>query len=150
MTEIASAPVGREFAVGNDQFAHHRVVDDRQELILGADVVVERHRPGIEFQRQTPHRQCVETLLVGDLDRCCGDLVPSELGAPRPWFGPCPHVVRGDARGEILEQRGLAGELGRRLVDLGTESIGNLFDFAGRLLRRCCVGTLVRRNAMGV
>ena len=77
----------------------------RQELVLRADVVVERHRAGVEFGRQAAHRERVETLLVGDLDRRRGDLVAGELGAPGPGLGPGPDVVGGDAGGEVFEQR---------------------------------------------
>ena len=80
------APIGRELAVGNDQFAHHGVVDERQQFVLRADVVVERHRAGIEFGGEATHRESVETFLVGDLDRCGGDLVAREL-VRRPGSG---------------------------------------------------------------
>ena len=78
ITVIASRQSVGQLAVGNDQLAHHRVVDERQQLVLGADVVVERHRAGIELGGEAAHRERVEALGVGDLDRGRGDLVPRE------------------------------------------------------------------------
>jgi len=40
------APVRRQLVVGHDDLGHHRVVHEVDQLVLVADVVVERHRAG--------------------------------------------------------------------------------------------------------
>ena len=82
------APVLRELAVGHDDLGEQAVVDERDQVVLGADVVVEAHRPHPERPRDIAHRDRVEALVVGDLDRHGGDPVtrearpaPARLGA---------------------------------------------------------------------
>ena len=51
----------RELEAGHGLFA-----DAVEELLLVADVVVERHRLGVQLVRDAPHRHGFETLLVHD------------------------------------------------------------------------------------
>ena len=79
MSVIARAPVGRHaLPVGHHDLAHHRVGDEREQLVLRAHVVVERHRAGVELGGEAPHRHRLEALGVGDADRGRGDLVAGE------------------------------------------------------------------------
>ena len=64
----------------------------REQLVLGADVVVQRHRAGVELGGETAHRQGVEALGVGDPQGGLGDLVAGEPGPPGGRLGPRPQV----------------------------------------------------------
>ena len=80
------APVVGELALGDDDLGHHRVAHQRDQLVLVADVVVERHRPGAEALGDAAHRDGVEAFGVGDLDRRAGDVGAGVGGAARGRF----------------------------------------------------------------
>ena len=63
---IASRQSPRQLARRDQQLAHDRVVHQREQLVLGADVVVERHRADAELGGDAAHRDGVEALGVGD------------------------------------------------------------------------------------
>ena len=46
------APAGGQLVGRDQQLAHDRVLDEREQLVLRADVVVERHRPGLRARRR--------------------------------------------------------------------------------------------------
>ena len=115
MAVIAVAPVRRQLVGRRRQLAHDRVGDERQQLVLRADVVVERHRPGVELGREAAHRQRVDALGVGDAHRGRGDLLAGEARAPaRPRSGRVPDVERlGHRRATISRRLGLSRPVGR-------------------------------------
>lgn len=68
---------------GQNRFAHERVVHHRHQIVFGLHVVIQAHRSGFEFSRHAAHRDCFETLLVGDAERGGGDRLPGQ-----PYFFP--------------------------------------------------------------
>ena len=60
------APAVGQLVVGDQQLAHDRVAHERDQLVLVADVVVERHRAGAELGGDAAHRDGLEALRVGD------------------------------------------------------------------------------------
>jgi hypothetical protein len=73
-----AAPTFRPLALGQEHLAEQRVVHQRQQIVFGADVVVERHRPGTQTRRHCAHRYGLEALAVGDGQRRLGDFLPAE------------------------------------------------------------------------
>ena len=57
MTTKRVPPVLGQLALGHVVLGHHRVDDEHEQLGLGADVVVERHRAGAWLPGEAPHRQ---------------------------------------------------------------------------------------------
>ena len=109
MSRHRVAPVGRERSVGgNDDLAHHRVDDEREQLVLRAHVVVERHRAGVELGRDAAHRHRAEPFGVGDADRGGRDLLAGEARSARR---------RGLARVHTSSASSCSDERGR--VDFG-------------------------------
>ena len=60
------------------------------EVVLGADVVVERHRPGAELGGDPAHRDGLEALGVGDRERRRDDLLAAAGGPPLARLGRDP------------------------------------------------------------
>ena len=129
-------------------------IDQRQQLVLGAHVVVERHRAGVELGGDAAHRHGVEALGVGDADRRGGDLVAGEArlaaGAAR-----CGSTRRAASRcgDEPVERARRAWRpwpaiLLRPSLGLGDDLLGVLLRrarvFSWRPRRRVC-GSLGRR-----
>ena len=123
------APVVGELALGDDHLGHHRVAHQRDQLVLVADVVVERHRPGAEALGDVAHRDRVEAFGVGDLDRGAGDVGAGVGGAARGRL-----LAEPDQRLDLVDPR-RRGRLARRAVG----PFGAL-DRAGDLLPRPVFG----------
>ena len=96
MTLIASRQSAGSGSSRDDDLAHHRVDDQREQLVLGAHVVVQRHRPRVELDRDPAHRHRVEALGVGDAHRGRGDLVAGEARPAPTGLDARPEVERAE------------------------------------------------------
>ena len=116
---IALRQSPRNFDCRQHHLAHNRIGHQREQLVLRADVVVQRHRPGADFLRETPHRQRVDAFGVGDADGRVRDVVASEPGLARARLFPHPQI---EHRNELVDLvgvlRGLLGDLVGDLLDL--------------------------------
>jgi len=64
---------------GEERFAQERIVHDGDEIILGFDVVVEAHRPDVEFLRDAAHGYGFEAFFVSDLQGGDGNGFAAEI-----------------------------------------------------------------------
>ena len=133
--------VGHRLPGRQHDLAHDRVGDQREELVLRADVVVEGHGGGVELGRQAAHRQRRRCPRRRRCARGGGDVVAGEAGPAGGGLGSRPHVERaragtqssvepvGAARAALAESRSLLG------LGLGpTSRLSFCVELLGRLL----------------
>src|SRR5205085_9738677 len=94
------APVAGQLTVRDDDLAQQLVEHQREQLVLRADVVVQRHRPDLELGRDAAHRHRVDALRVGNAYRGRRELRATEARLARTRFGARPEVERVELRGD--------------------------------------------------
>ena len=110
----------------HDDLAHHRVGDEREQLVLRAHVVVQRHRSRAELGRDAPHRHRVESFGVGDAERDRRDLGAREARPAPAGLDARPHVERVESLGQPVEMLGVVRGLARDLVGLALRLLRDL------------------------
>jgi hypothetical protein len=83
-------PVGGQLVVGNQQFTHDGILHEGDEVVFGADVVVQRHRPRAQLGSQASHGDRLDAFGVGDRQGGLGDLLAAVAGTARARLGPHP------------------------------------------------------------
>ena len=74
----AGTPICRELVGRQEDLGHDRVGHQGQELLLGPDVVIQRHGAGSELGGQAAHRERIDAFGVGDVHGGTSDLFASE------------------------------------------------------------------------
>ena len=88
-----SAPVRGHLVVRDEDLGEDRVVHQRHDVCLGADVVVKRHGGAVELSRDAFHGDSPKPLAVGDLQDSGCDLLAIEAWASVTRLGPQPDQV---------------------------------------------------------
>ncbi len=88
----------------DQRLAHDGVVHQRQQVVLGPHVVVQRHRPRPQLLGDAAHRDRFEALAIGDVqsgrrDQLAREAGPAHSGSGRAQMGPRRARSRRRSRG---------------------------------------------------
>jgi ABC-2 type transport system ATP-binding protein len=100
------APAVGQLDILDDDLGHDRVVEQRDQLVLGTDVVVQRHGAGAQVACDPAHRDRLEPFRVGDLHRGADHVLATPRRTSLAWRGARPNPA-GKRFGELWALREL-------------------------------------------